>query len=93
MPSSQGCPVLSYVAGMTVDPGSPVPAYQQLADILRKRIQAGEFASGPLPSNRTLRETYDVGEHVVTHAIRTLEAEGAVFTVPRRGTYVARRQA
>jgi DNA-binding GntR family transcriptional regulator len=33
-------------------------------------------------------ETYDVGEFTVTHAIRTLEAEGLVFTVPRRGTYV-----
>ena len=74
---------------MTVDPGSPVPAYLQLAEILRERIQAGEFANGPLPSNRTLRETYDVGEHVVTHAIRTLEAEGLVFSVPRRGVYVA----
>jgi GntR family transcriptional regulator len=76
---------------MTVDEGSPVPVYQQLADILRKRIQAGEFASGPLPSNRTLRETYDVGEFAVTHAIRTLETEGLLFTVPRRGTYVRQR--
>lgn len=75
---------------MTVDPGSPVPAFEQLAAILRERIRAGEFAGGPLPSNRTLRETYGVGEFAVTHAIRTLEAEGLVFTVPRRGTYVAR---
>ena len=33
-------------------------------------------------------QTYDVGEYAATHAIRTLEAEGLVFTVPRRGTYV-----
>jgi GntR family transcriptional regulator len=73
---------------MTIDPGSPVPAYRQLADILRERIRAGDWSRGPLPSNRTLRETYGVGEYAVTHAIRTLEAEGLVFTVPRRGTYV-----
>lgn len=73
---------------MTVDRASPEPAYLQLAGILREKIRQGEYASGPLPSVRTLMETYDVGEFTVTHAIRTLEAEGLVFTVPRRGTYV-----
>jgi GntR family transcriptional regulator len=88
IPSGQVSLTLSYVAGVTVDHGSPVPAYLQLAEILRQRIRAGEFRSGPLPSNRTLRETYDVGEFAVTHAIKTLEAEGLVFSVPRRGVYV-----
>ena len=73
---------------MTVDPGSPEPAYLQLAAILREKIRHGEYASGPLPSVRALMQTYDVGEYAATHAIRTLEAEGLVFTVPRRGTYV-----
>lgn len=73
---------------MEVDHGSPVPAYLQLAGILRELIAAGQWARGPLPSNRTLRETYGVGEYVVTHAIRLLEDEGTVFTVPRRGVYV-----
>ena len=82
--------MLSYLAGMAVDPGSPVPTYQQLADILRKRIQAGEFTSGPLPSNRTLRETYDVGEFAVTHALRILKEEKLIYSVPRRGYYVMR---
>jgi GntR family transcriptional regulator len=71
----------------------PTPAYIQLADLLRGRIAAGEWSSGPLPSNRTLRETYDVGEYVVTRAIRLLEDEGLVFTVPRRGVYVRRKGA
>jgi len=65
-----------------------VPLYEQVAAILRGRIAAGEWSRGPLPSNRALQETYDVGEYVVTHAIRLLEDEGLVFTVPRRGTYV-----
>jgi len=76
---------------MSVDHGSHIPAYLQLAEILRGRIAAGEWSRGPLPSNRTLRETYEVGEYVVTHAIRVLEEEGLVFTVPRRGTYVRRQ--
>jgi DNA-binding GntR family transcriptional regulator len=76
---------------VTVDPGSPTPAYLQLADILRGRIAAGEWSRGPLPSNRTLRETYEVGEYIVTRAVRVLEEEGLVFTVPRRGVYVRQR--
>ena len=65
-----------------------MPLYEQVAAILRGRIAAGEWSRGPLPSNRALQETYDVGEYVVTHAIRLLEDEGLVFTVPRRGIYV-----
>lgn len=73
-----------------MDQGSPVPGYIQLAEIIRGRIGAGEWSRGPLPSNRTLQETYQVGEYVVTRAIRLLEDEGIVFTVPRRGVYVRR---
>jgi DNA-binding GntR family transcriptional regulator len=47
---------------------------------------AGEWSSGPLPSNRSLQQTYEVGEYVVTHAIRHLEADGIVFTVSRRAS-------
>ncbi len=82
---------MSYRATVSVDHGSPTPAYLQLAEILRSRIAAGDWSHGPLPSNRALRETYDVGEYVVTHAIRLLEDEGLVFTVPRRGVYVSQR--
>jgi Bacterial regulatory proteins, gntR family len=46
---------------VTVDPGSPDPAYSQLAGILRGRIAAGEWSTGPLPSVKDLQETYGVG--------------------------------
>lgn len=62
--------------------------YLQLAEIIRQRVRDGEFASGPLPSNRTLRETYEVGEYAVTHALRVLMDEGLIFSVPRRGYYI-----
>lgn len=74
---------------MTVDHGSPLPAYEQLASLLRARIQAGEWSHGPLPSVKALQETYDVGRDTVLRAIEVLRTEGLVFTVPRRGTYVA----
>ncbi|HEX9358834.1 MAG TPA: GntR family transcriptional regulator [Streptosporangiaceae bacterium] len=76
---------------MTVDHGSPEPAYLQLAEILRVRIKAGEWRSGPLPSGPTLEQEYGVGRDTVLRAIKILRDEGLVFTVKRRGTYVARQ--
>jgi GntR family transcriptional regulator len=88
MPAGKRSPGVSYLARVSVDHLSPEPLYLQLAGIIRGRIAAGEWSRGPLPSNRTLQETYDVGEYVVTRAVRLLEDEGIVFTVPRRGVYV-----
>jgi DNA-binding GntR family transcriptional regulator len=64
--------------------------YEQLAAILRDRISAGEFQHGPLPSVTALMGTYDVGRDTVIRAVDVLRAEGLVFTVKRRGTYVTR---
>jgi GntR family transcriptional regulator len=75
-----------------VDLDAPEPAYLQLAAILRARIGAGEFAAGPLPSNRTLRQEYGIGEFAVSHALRVLIDEGLIYSVPRRGYYVVRHK-
>ena len=73
----------------TVDPGSPVPAYQQLEAILRRRIGAGEWRTGPLPSVAYLQQEYAVGRDTVLHALRLLREAGLIITVPKRGSYVA----
>ena len=81
---------MSYVASVTVDHGSPVPAYSQLATILRDKIRAGEWQHGPLPSVRQLQQEYDVGRDTATRALEILASEGLVFSVPRRGYYVSK---
>ena len=73
----------------TVDPGLPVPAYQQLEAILRRRIKAGEWRTGPLPSVAYLQQEYGIGRDTVLHALRLLREAGLIFTVPKRGSYVA----
>jgi GntR family transcriptional regulator len=73
-----------------VNPRAPEPAYLQLAKILRIRIQAGEWETGPLPSIAYLQQEYSTGKDTVIRAIKILETEDLVFTVPRRGTYVKR---
>lgn len=64
-----------------------MPAYEQLAAIIRGQIRDGAL-TGALPSVRTLRETYGLGEFAVVHALRVLADDGLVFSVPRRGYYV-----
>lgn len=73
-----------------IDHRNPEPLFLQLARILRDKINNGEITD-VLPSNRSLRETYDVGETVVTNAINVLTDEGLVFSIPRRGIYVKRQ--
>ncbi|HXL91793.1 MAG TPA: winged helix-turn-helix domain-containing protein [Streptosporangiaceae bacterium] len=72
-----------------VDPGLPVPAYRQLEVILRRRIAAGEWRTGPLPSVAYLQQEYEVGRDTVLHALRLLREAGLIFTIPKRGSYVA----
>jgi DNA-binding GntR family transcriptional regulator len=67
----------------------PEPAYQQLAGILTRRIRAGEWSSGPLPSVKALQQDHGVGRDTVLHALRLLRDSGLIFTVAKRGSYVS----
>ena len=67
----------------------PVPAYRQLTGILARRIQAGEWRTGPLPSVKALQQDYGVGRDTVLHALRLLRDDGLIFTVSKRGSYVS----
>jgi len=71
---------------------SDVPLYRQLADVLRQRIVSGDIQPlSPLPSGKTLVGTYGVARGTVEKAIRVLQSEGLVRTVPGRGVYVIER--
>lgn len=67
----------------------PRPAYVQLADILRTRVQSGAY-TGRLPSERDLQQEFGTAPMTVRKAVRLLAEEGLVRTVPGRGTFVKR---
>jgi DNA-binding GntR family transcriptional regulator len=69
----------------------PEPAYQQLAAILTRGIETGQWATGPLPSVKALQQQFGVGRDTVLHALQVLRDAGLIFTVPKRGSYVGRR--
>ncbi|SCE94771.1 GntR family transcriptional regulator [Micromonospora chokoriensis] len=73
-----------------IDPLSPTPMYVQLADVIAKRIEAGELQPRrPIPSESTLQQEYGVARGTVRAAVRLLRERGLVMTVPQRGSYVS----
>jgi DNA-binding GntR family transcriptional regulator len=72
-----------------IDRELDTPVYQQLADIIRAQITTGEIQPRrPLPSIRTLCETYGVARATAVKAVGVLADEGLVRMVPGRGWFV-----
>lgn len=74
---------------MTIDRGAPEPLYEQLAAILRRRIQSGELPSrSAIPPLTALQSGYGLSGMTVQHAISLLADEGLIKKVPGRGNFV-----
>ena len=65
------------------------PIREQIADILRKRIISGELANGEKLSERHISSELNVSTTPVKEAFRQLQAEGLIYTLPRKGSYVS----
>lgn len=70
-----------------------VAAYQRIADELRQRIEAGEFApDGKLPTEPQLMKHYTVSSTTVRSAVKVLANAGLVETRHGTGTFVVNQQ-
>ena len=68
---------------------SQVPSYRQLAEKIRFAIESGDY--GPdeaIPSLRDLQQQSGLAMATVQHAIKVLIADGLVYSVSGRGTFV-----
>ena len=73
-----------------LDPGSPVPIYQQLVLGLRRQIAIGALRPGDrLPTVRELAVRHRVNRNAAARAVQELEARGVVRTRVGQGTFVA----
>lgn len=73
-----------------IDHEGPVTPYRQLAGILHARILRGDWAPGrAIPSESGLVQQYGLARSTVRRAVAVLVADGLVYTVPQRGTYVS----
>jgi GntR family transcriptional regulator len=69
--------------------GRPEPAFRRLENDLRAQIRAGDFpAETALPTEAALSLRYAVSRQTVRRAFHDLVAEGVVYRVPGRGTFV-----
>lgn len=75
---------------MSIEPNDPRAAYQQVADDLRRKIQAGEeYAPGTrLPSIRDLAKQYGISPQTVQNALRELRQEHLVVSQQGRAFFV-----
>lgn len=63
--------------------------YEEIADDLLERIQAGEFPPGSrLPSRRDLTAHYEVTEPVIDRAMQILRIKQVTETLPGVGVFV-----
>ena len=64
-------------------------SYQQLAEIIRDKINSNEYVFGlALPSERELAKSFDVSRSLVRSAIEQLCAEGILKKYHGKGTYI-----
>jgi GntR family transcriptional regulator len=76
-----------------LDSGSPVPLYFQLQELIRKKIESGEYeADSCIPSEAELQKKYRVSRITVRNAIEGLVFEELLFKKQGVGTIVARRR-
>lgn len=73
----------------TVDPRSPVPLYDQIAERVRTAVATGELRPGDaLPSVRQLAGRLRINPATVVQAYRSLESQGFVEIRQGSGTFV-----
>jgi len=75
---------------MSIDRDWDEPVYQQVAGILREQITSRKIEPRrPIPSIRTLCDTYGIARATAGKAIHLLADEGLIRRVPGKGWYVA----
>ena len=75
---------------VALDPADAAPAYVQLAQGLRRRIESGELSAGTaLPAERELAARLGVSRVTLRQGLGLLEAEGLLRRRRGSGTFVA----
>jgi DNA-binding GntR family transcriptional regulator len=70
-----------------LDDADPRPLWQQLADLLRGRIERGEL-TGRLDAETALAQHYGISRDTVRRALACLAGDGLIRSTRGRGTFV-----
>ncbi|ETK35770.1 GntR family transcriptional regulator [Microbispora sp. ATCC PTA-5024] len=67
-----------------------IPVHERISLEIADRIRYRELKPNrPIPSEKSLMQQYGVAKVTVRQAVASLRAQGWVFTVPQRGSYVS----
>ncbi|MBN2256317.1 MAG: GntR family transcriptional regulator [Anaerolineaceae bacterium] len=73
-----------------INPFNVVPKYHQLAAILKRKIDEGDWKTHtPIPSERQLEPLYNVSRATIRQAIDLLVRQGYLYREHGRGTFVS----
>lgn len=73
-----------------IDRQSPIPYYQQLFDVLERRLASGSIASGErLPSEHELCNEFGLSRATVRQGLQLLESRGLVHRIANRGVFAS----
>lgn len=76
-----------------IDLTSPVPRWRQVADVLLARIADGTYQPGErVPSVVQIQAEFGVAQATGQKVLSRLREEGAIYTVPGLGSFVAGSQ-
>lgn len=85
-----GC-VLLRTVGRVIEFDPTRPKWEQIADILRERIQSGEYEPRQLVSEVQLESEFGVARGTVRKATAALREEGLLVTTQGMGSFVAEK--
>lgn len=78
---------------MKLNENSPVPLYYQLENIIREKIEKGQYnIDEKIPSERNLSEELNVSRMTVSKAINSLVEEGVLYRKRGQGTFVSKNK-
>src|SRR5712691_4669036 len=84
-----GFSLVRYLDRVSIDHGAETPPYEQLAAILRARIESGEYPAGrALPSLARLGQETGLSRNTIMRSIGVLADEGLVTRRQGWGTFV-----
>ncbi|MDQ7843536.1 MAG: GntR family transcriptional regulator [Armatimonadota bacterium] len=79
--------------GPLVRRAGTAPLYAQIRDLLRQKIQSGEFPPGTMiPAETELQRLFHVSRHTMRQALTALVEEGHLVRSRGRGTFVLQRR-
>jgi multiple sugar transport system substrate-binding protein len=73
-----------------IDKSVPIPLYYQLKELIKKKIESGEFKPGDrLPTEQELCEMFGISRTPVRQALTELTHEGILYRRPALGTFIS----